>query len=137
VKGVFDMPMTAGEWTILGYKWAPRYSLLSQLVFQKAGYDGNTSALELAQQAMGAGIDADTEILIVYAGQVSTDRDITEQDVRWRRDRILREGAIGEQVWRQLVSWYVLTWAAYLQARVNARVSLHLEAQQNQRKSLL
>jgi hypothetical protein len=131
------MPMTSGDWTIIGYKWAPRFSMSSQLMLQNAGYKGDTFALELTQQAMGAGLDPDTEVLIVLAGQVYTDRHITEQDVRLRRERILREGAIGEQVWRQLVCWYALTCASWMQARLNARTALHLQAEQNKRATVL
>jgi hypothetical protein len=124
------MPMTCGEWIIQGYRWAPHFGPEAQLLLQRAGHKGEKFALEIAQQALGAGLDPQTEVLLVRAGQVHTDPYIAEQSILWRKERM------GDRGWALLVQWYTLTYTAWLQARTNARADLHLQAKVNKRRSL-
>lgn len=114
------MPVSGETWTIQGYTWAPKFSLLADRALQKAGFDRSRFASTLSVETVGQGMTPETEVLIIWAGQQATDRKITVGAVRQRRD------AMGPKAWRTLVQWFTAVYGSWIISRATARVELHL-----------
>jgi hypothetical protein len=112
------MPISAEPLTWLGYTWAPKFSVLADRALQKVGFDRQRFSSVVFAEAVGQGLTPENEILLVWAGQQATDRQVTLEAVKWRRDRMGPEG------WAILVRWFAAVYGTWTVARAAARASL-------------
>jgi hypothetical protein len=119
---VFDLPISAEPWTIQGYTWAPKFSVLAERALQKAGFDRHRFNATLSSEVIGEGLSEESEVLLVWAGQQAADRKITLEAVRWRKERM------GPQAWGLLVKWFAALYGSWIVARATARVEQHFSS---------
>jgi hypothetical protein len=89
------------SWTVQGYRWDLKYSALAIRALQMTCGSLESLTARITEQSMGLGLSLDMQVLIIWAGQQSTDRKATLKSIK---RRLIAMGDKGRAL--------LITWAA-------------------------